>query len=116
MPELLPENYLAWQVFTVCSSQMLVVGLGSPLGLRFEAIEIAIDHVGVHPDERRGIFEKVRLLGEAYAEQINARIEAERPKDKNSAPKRGADLPPMFNTSEWKKLMFETEEALTDGD
>lgn len=116
MPVLAPENYLAWQVFSVCSSQMLVVGLGAPLGLRFEAILTAMDHVGVHPDERREIFEKVRLVGEAYAEQINARMEAERPKGKGEKSKQGWNVPPFYTNDEWTKLMFETGEALADGD
>ena len=114
MPTLAPGNELAWRVFSVCSSQMLVVGLGAPLGLRFEAINIAMDHVGVHPDERREVFEKVRLVGEAYAEQINDRMEAERPKGKGDKPKLGWTVPPFYNNEEWAKLMTSIGNTLED--
>lgn len=52
--------------------------MGTSLGIEFDAIIIAMDMAGVNHAERRVVFEKVRLAGEAYAALLNRRADEER--------------------------------------
>lgn len=102
MPELEPDNALAWRVFAVASSQMRVVGMGTPLGLEFAAIDRAMDVVGIPDPDRPFVFERVRLAGQAYAKQIRDSQEShnrERAvRNKQTVETRaGHEFPPMYD-------------------
>lgn len=73
---------------------MIVVGMGTPLGLEFAAIDRSIEHHEIHPLERREVFEKVRRVGEAYANHLNKRSEA-RTAGKKKETKSSFEPPPM---------------------
>lgn len=97
MPELWPQNAKAWEVFAVASSQMRVVGMGTPLGLEFDAIDRAMDAVGVHPDDQGWMWHRVRRVGEEYANFLRKRQEAEHAaKDKNRKTTKSSAQPPQM--------------------
>lgn len=95
MPTLAPDNALAWEAFCIASTQMVVVGMGTALGLRFEAIDRAVELVGVHPLDRDTVWDRVRRLGEAYARLIDERSEAKKPAEQK---RKQAEVqpPPMW--------------------
>lgn len=117
MPTLDEDNVQAWEVFAICSSQMRVVGMGTPLGLEFAAIDRAMQIVGVHPLDRTHVFEKVRRLGEAYARQINDKAEADRNKrEGKKTTKAQVQIPPMYTVEEMRAFENMPEDATEDDD
>lgn len=106
MPQLLEANLSAWRVFNVCSSQMRVVGMGTPIGLDIDAIDLAIARAGINEFEERDVFFKVQELGLAYARHLRIKEEA---RQVNEAKKAGKKIPttrvqkqppPMFTPEE----------------
>jgi len=104
MPRLLVANETAWRVFALCSSQMRVVGMGTPLGLEFSAIETALQRAGVNPVEEQETFFKVHELGLAYARHLRIKEEARQAADAKKNGQRTTRVqrqpPPMFTPAE----------------
>lgn len=99
MPDLMVANFFAWKVFATCSSQMRVVGMGTPMGIEFPAIDRAMDLVGIPDEDRDETFEKVRMVGEAYAEHVRRRQETDRSEQERasgrSSTRSAVMMPPM---------------------
>lgn len=111
MPELEPRNELAWQVFNFCQSQMVVAGMGTPLGIAFDAIDRAMHWFRVPRRERRRVFDQVRQLGEMWGRMIAAEQRAALPKEQQKV-EPGPDLPPMLTPVERIRI----EDAAYRGD
>ena len=60
-PSLLPQNYEALQVYGLCKSQ-LIVGMAGIVGIRLEAVKVAMDLLGV--DDQIICAEKVLVFSD----------------------------------------------------
>lgn len=62
-PFLLYSNKLAYEIFTKIQNQMIVVGMGEPIGINQQAIVNILDIYGITDlEERRILFEKVLAI------------------------------------------------------
>lgn len=62
-PDLWVSNTFAWELFQRLSGQVIVAGMGEPLGIKFEAIGFIFDLYGIHDDtEKIELFEKITLI------------------------------------------------------
>jgi hypothetical protein len=73
-PRLWPENRLAWKVFRVCSSQLIVGGLGVVVGISHAALADAMRWCQVPEEEESDVFEKFCALEALYRDAMNARV------------------------------------------
>ena len=109
MPDLETRNLIPWEVFQFAASQLHVVGMGTPLGLHFSAIDRAMEFFHVHPLERDTVFNRVRRLGEEYAKLLVRRQEESVPVDKR--PKRPDMAPPSMRTPAEQDALLKAEEV-----
>lgn len=56
LPELMPENYEAWHIYTIISGQ-LIMGQAGPIDIDHNALHRAMDLYGV--EDKRDCFERV---------------------------------------------------------
>jgi len=62
IPELWVSNSFTWEMFSKVSGQVIVAGMGEPIGIKFEAIQFLFELYNVPDDERIDIFEKIMAI------------------------------------------------------
>lgn len=61
--ELFKTNIFAWELWQKLSGQVIVAGMGEPLGIRFEAINFIFDLYGIEDQSyKEDLFEKILLI------------------------------------------------------
>ena len=60
--ELWPDNWQAVRVFSHMTSQLIVCGMGSVIGLRYEALPIVERGLGLSVDQQAEVFEVFQIM------------------------------------------------------
>jgi len=77
------NNHLAWELFQKVSGQMIVAGMGEPLGINFLAIDFILDIYGIlKRDKRREMFDKIILFDSIRLRKRSEQISSQRERDK----------------------------------
>lgn len=108
-PILNEDNVVSWNVFSFCSAQMVVAGMGTPLGIEFAAIDRAMEFFDVHPLDQDRVFNRVRILGELHAEILIDKQQRAMPPDQKSKVMPSVEPPPMFTKDEIGQIDREME-------
>lgn len=68
--EVWSENYQIKQVFSAMISQWNV-GMNGVIGLRYEALPLVLELHGIEAEQRREVFDGLRVMERAAVEEIN---------------------------------------------
>ncbi|MHB0925885.1 MAG: DUF1799 domain-containing protein [Gallionellaceae bacterium] len=68
--EVWSENYQIKQVFSAMLSQWNV-GMNGVIGLRYEALPLVLELHGIEAEQRREVFDGLRVMERAAVEEIN---------------------------------------------
>jgi hypothetical protein len=70
-PELLAGNEDAWELFSACSSQLILGGFGGVAGIRHDSLPWKMDSREIPHEERFAIEEKFRLIEAIFVKFCN---------------------------------------------
>jgi hypothetical protein len=70
-PELLEANEDAWELFTACSSQLILGGFGGAVGIRHDTLASKMDVREIPHNDRYELEMKFRHLEQLYVKRLN---------------------------------------------
>ena len=59
----------AWRLYCICSTQWVIGGLGSRIGLNYPSVFATMTELKIPDDERQALFEDIRIIEAAVLEQ-----------------------------------------------
>lgn len=74
-PELLSVNHYAWELYLTLSGQVIIAGMGEPLGINYLAIQFIFDLYEITDSETRQLlFEKIRAIDDVRCKERSQQI------------------------------------------
>jgi len=62
IPYLLPENHFVWEIYNRVRNQLIIAGMGEPIGINYLAVQIIFDCYDVQKYERLYLLEFIDYI------------------------------------------------------
>jgi hypothetical protein len=71
---LLPENFLAWEIFKRCWTQVITIGMGEVIGVNILAVDRLMDIMDVEHADKADVLDKVLAAHVVHMEEIRKKF------------------------------------------